>query len=178
MRRPYKRTRSLGLGILRTCKQIHHDAALLPYLLNHFTFSSGDCFATFINSLVPAQAQAIQSMTLDNGCWTDFCIPTLQLNLLENLKDLTVFCRFAQDEESNSLFDHQASKDEMMKTMEVLVHLGVEKARVCCTSLHKGDKKNDCIVMQARLWSRLTEGVIEGRWGVAEKVKRSRLFGC
>lgn len=52
--------RSLHLQVLRVCRQIYAEAALLPFVLNNFSCESPRALEEFENILKPVQRQAIQ----------------------------------------------------------------------------------------------------------------------
>ncbi|KAK3648717.1 hypothetical protein LTR56_000990 [Elasticomyces elasticus] len=57
----------ITLGLLRVCRQIHLEAALLPFTGNRFIFHSGGEMADFMHSIILPQARAIRSVTLVAG---------------------------------------------------------------------------------------------------------------
>lgn len=54
----------LDVSLLQTCKQIHQEAALLPFLLNNFIFERLDHVAKFADKLLAPQRPAVTTMTL------------------------------------------------------------------------------------------------------------------
>lgn len=54
----------LELSLLRVSKQIHREAALLPFLLNRFLFSKPSSLASFANQLLTVQKMAVTSIDL------------------------------------------------------------------------------------------------------------------
>ncbi|KAF2137928.1 uncharacterized protein K452DRAFT_291266 [Aplosporella prunicola CBS 121167] len=56
--------RSLGLSLLRTCKQIYNEAKLIPYSHNVFIFSHIDVLNTFLESRTTSQISAIWHLTV------------------------------------------------------------------------------------------------------------------
>ena len=57
--RPWGR-RSLHLQVLRVCRQIYAEAALLPFALNNFSCESPRALEEFERTLKPVQRQAIR----------------------------------------------------------------------------------------------------------------------
>ena len=55
---------SYTLGLLRTCRQFHHEACLLPYELNCFSFNNERSFRAFMTSLKPCQRRALRTLAL------------------------------------------------------------------------------------------------------------------
>ena len=63
---PQDRTRSLPIALLRTCRSIYDEAAMLPYATNTFAFHETDAIDLFFSrSLLAAQCSAIQNLQLD-----------------------------------------------------------------------------------------------------------------
>jgi hypothetical protein len=56
----------MTLGILLTCRQVHSEAALIPFTLNTFIFETCDTFGNFLTVLKPVQAKAIRSIILES----------------------------------------------------------------------------------------------------------------
>ena len=52
--------RQLGLRLLRVCRQIFTEAALLPYALNEFTFESQEARRQFVKSMRPGKKQIVR----------------------------------------------------------------------------------------------------------------------
>lgn len=76
----------LSLEILGTCRQIHQEAALLPYKGNTFACICLFSLSSFLTALVPAQARAIRSMTL--CCTSTYNNPSFEKLLKAKLKGL------------------------------------------------------------------------------------------
>ncbi|KAK4899744.1 Severe Depolymerization of Actin [Elasticomyces elasticus] len=67
-RRKAPLTPHITLGLLQVCRQIHQEAALLPFTGNRFIFHSGGEMVDFMHSiLILPQARAIRSVTLVAG---------------------------------------------------------------------------------------------------------------
>ncbi|KAK3654469.1 hypothetical protein LTR56_004099 [Elasticomyces elasticus] len=62
----------LGLSILKTCRQAHQEAALLPFASNHFYFSCGAAVINFVRYILLHQARTIRSMSLVIGHRFDY----------------------------------------------------------------------------------------------------------
>ncbi|KAK5703713.1 hypothetical protein LTR97_002726 [Elasticomyces elasticus] len=62
----------LGLSILKSCRMIHQEAALLPFADNHFYFSSGAAVINFVRYILLHQARTIRSMSLVMGHRFDY----------------------------------------------------------------------------------------------------------
>ncbi|KAK5134477.1 hypothetical protein LTR08_006394 [Meristemomyces frigidus] len=57
-------TQLLKLSMLRVCRQVHQEAALLPFQENDFVFFSFGDLKCCIEKLLPAQSKALHSITL------------------------------------------------------------------------------------------------------------------
>jgi hypothetical protein len=58
--------RAMSLGLLVTCRQVHNEAALMPFMLNTFVFDTCETFGNFIAILTPIQARVIRSVILES----------------------------------------------------------------------------------------------------------------
>jgi hypothetical protein len=56
----------MTLGLLSTCRQVHNEAALVPFALNTFIFDTCDTFGNFLAVLKPVQAKEIRSVILES----------------------------------------------------------------------------------------------------------------
>ena len=52
------------LDVLRACRQIHQEAALLPFSENSFCFTSGRALHIFLKATIPQQVRAIKSISI------------------------------------------------------------------------------------------------------------------
>ncbi|KAK5741470.1 hypothetical protein LTR17_003905 [Elasticomyces elasticus] len=83
---------TLPMAVLRTCRQIHQEAALLPFQLNEFSFSQLENLAPFLQSLFQAQARAIESLILQiYRPYHTITLKNLIKSKLRGLKELTCF---------------------------------------------------------------------------------------
>lgn len=90
-RYPLSRAR-LKLSLLRVCRQVYDEAALLPFKYNTFSIESFDALVPFLKSLVPSQARAIKSITLPFACdRKDASESALIKSKLSGLQHLTCF---------------------------------------------------------------------------------------
>ncbi|OCL14808.1 hypothetical protein AOQ84DRAFT_230289 [Glonium stellatum] len=56
-----RRQKVLHMELLRSCKQVYQETALLPYTHNTFSFSSPDALTCFISTLIPDQRCALRA---------------------------------------------------------------------------------------------------------------------
>jgi hypothetical protein len=55
----YQEAQSLHLGLLRVCRQVYGEAALLPYAMNIFSFENDWVMRRCLKTLRPAQKRAM-----------------------------------------------------------------------------------------------------------------------
>lgn len=80
------------LNILSVCRQIHREAALLPYQLNIFYFNHFyNNFSRFREGLVPAQRKEIRSIGLFLNNLVTPNPEELKLYDMPNVRDLSIF---------------------------------------------------------------------------------------
>lgn len=53
--------------MLRTCRQIHDEAALQPLQHNTFAFYGNHCFYAFLRCLLPARQRAMKSIVVNGS---------------------------------------------------------------------------------------------------------------
>ncbi|KAM3417735.1 hypothetical protein BST61_g5968 [Cercospora zeina] len=71
----------LNLALLRVCRQIHAEAALLPYSINEFIIDTiRDTFTLFTSALAPAQQKVIKRIALVGDS-----LPSIQMRHCKNL---------------------------------------------------------------------------------------------
>ncbi|KAK5765418.1 hypothetical protein LTS12_004431 [Elasticomyces elasticus] len=91
-------TMATVLSVLRTCRQIHQEAALLPYQLNNFMCPGTEWLGPFLQTLVPAQAYAIENLTFSNiSTHNTLTFQNLVKVKLKGLKHLTCFVEFSHN---------------------------------------------------------------------------------
>lgn len=64
--RDRNRRDKLGLGLLLTCRQVHAEAAMLPFALNTFIFDSCLTLKAFLTNLAHGQAANVKSVVLES----------------------------------------------------------------------------------------------------------------
>ncbi|KAK0365200.1 hypothetical protein LTR91_012572 [Friedmanniomyces endolithicus] len=75
-----------SLNVLRTCRQVHVEGALIPFKLNDFDFFDFGDVARFLQSLFQEQAHAIEAITL--SCVSPRTTATLGKLVMTRLKGL------------------------------------------------------------------------------------------
>lgn len=71
--RPVRRTLgTLDLSLLRVCKQVHQEAALLPFTLNKYIFPSVSHLAAFASSLLMARKLAVVNIESGMSLWYEY----------------------------------------------------------------------------------------------------------
>ncbi|EMC92089.1 hypothetical protein BAUCODRAFT_151541 [Baudoinia panamericana UAMH 10762] len=83
----------LPVQILATCRQIHQEAALLPFHQNHFEFAVFADIAWFAKTLFPAQTHAIRSVVLSHA-HSMYYTSTFDKLVKSKLRGLTQFTCF------------------------------------------------------------------------------------
>ncbi|KAK5684858.1 hypothetical protein LTS10_002933 [Elasticomyces elasticus] len=81
----------LGLPVLKTCRQVHREAALLPFANNHFYFSCGAAVIHFVRYILLHQARTIRSLSLVIGHRFDYLHAARHLlkSKLRGLRDVS-----------------------------------------------------------------------------------------
>ncbi|GAB1741814.1 hypothetical protein NU219Hw_g7221t1 [Hortaea werneckii] len=88
------------VAVLRVCRQIHDEAALLPFVANFFSFARFTSLSRFLDRLLPAQAHAIQQLAwLEHSNWSSHWHHAAGLALrrrVPSLSQVVVFVEFRQ----------------------------------------------------------------------------------
>ncbi|KAK5684980.1 hypothetical protein LTS10_003055 [Elasticomyces elasticus] len=83
----------ISFELLQVCRQLHREAALVPFTSNHFVFRSGRSLENFVRSILLPQARAVRHATL--VCGTDLLhkagTRTMLANRVWGLQELTVY---------------------------------------------------------------------------------------
>ena len=115
----------LDLGLLLACRQIHREAALIPYVCNTFAFEKGLDLDLFVSqSLLAPQRKAIQSIEVSGWLHGYRGIPGVSpstIQLLQGLEHLSVCVqdfRFVKQVDGPYLFSQLR-----LKTVRVIVEL-------------------------------------------------------
>ncbi|KAK5712222.1 hypothetical protein LTR17_018035 [Elasticomyces elasticus] len=88
-------TAASALAVLIACRQIHQEAALLPYKLNTFECAKLEVLGPFLQALVPAQAHAIEMLTIsDISAYSTATFKKLVKTRLRGLRKIRVYVRF------------------------------------------------------------------------------------
>ncbi|KAI7208384.1 hypothetical protein KC333_g9159 [Hortaea werneckii] len=88
------------VAVLRVCRQIHDEAALLPFVANFFSFARFTSLSRFLDRLLPAQAHAIQRLAwLEHSNWSshwDHAAGMALRRRVPSLSQVVVFVEFRQ----------------------------------------------------------------------------------
>ncbi|RMY83760.1 hypothetical protein D0861_07276 [Hortaea werneckii] len=88
------------VSVLRVCRQIHDEAALLPFVVNFFSFARFTSLSRFLDRLLPAQVHAIQRLAwLEHSNWSSHWSHAAGIALrrrIPSLSQVVVFVEFRQ----------------------------------------------------------------------------------
>lgn len=88
------------VSVLRVCRQIHDEAALIPFVANFFSFARFTSLSRFLDRLLPAQAHAIQRLAwLEHSNWSSHWNHAAGMALrrrVPSLSQVVVFVEFWQ----------------------------------------------------------------------------------
>lgn len=121
---------ALNLGLLRVSRQIHNEAALLPFQLNTFHFMNGFDFDLFFSkALCAEQRQAVQAVHFNDPLEGRYCrrgtVPCIQRRTVLSLKRLEAVS-----------FTHQIDLDiRPEEGMDAFSGLGLRSSTVLVTPL-------------------------------------------
>jgi hypothetical protein len=126
--------RQYSVAWLQTCRQIHEEAALLPFTLNNFILSDLDDIHYFPARLMRTQRKQIHSITLG----TDTMYPTRkQATMLEGLQQVTIFIDQRSQQNAMSLVT-SAARWDLSRCLIALKPVLPVRATVC---IYEDDNK-------------------------------------
>lgn len=124
-----KSVRHYSVALLQTCRQVHSEAALLPFDVNNFSFSGHDKLKTahdFSARLMTSQQESIRSMTLGPTLWTSRPAPIGKpLQNLPALQSVTIF------QEASHTHGAGASREASEPIVDMLKLMKLRRAAVC-----------------------------------------------
>lgn len=136
------------LPILEVCRQIHREAALLPFKHNTFSFGGLRTLEAFLKALVPAQAYAIEAMTivlrgegtegLENPYDTPYSTVTftnLLRSKMKGLKKLLSFVEFPENTYAGHFARSSATKTAWTASITQFEHLSIVSATVAAANV-------------------------------------------
>ncbi|KAK3704999.1 hypothetical protein LTR37_013516 [Vermiconidia calcicola] len=153
-------SRKLDVALLRACRYIHREAALLPYLLNTFAFDCDNIswqWSLFMDALNPSQRRAIRAITLVTSYRNlPHILPAGHVSKLTGLTHVTLYGHYLR------------SAVRMPKTnlLDRLAKLPIKRARICATQTEKPlsrpvDVDPKLLAMRMRRWTQAAEKLIE-----------------
>lgn len=121
--------RVLGLALLQTCRQIHREAALLPFSETHFVCGDIRRFVNLVGRMLIHQASALRQVTVQYlPCLTDFKdIPRLQ-PLVGRLRSLSAVTMSMELITRDSFLRH--ARNDVLKVVGTLKVLPLERVAI------------------------------------------------
>lgn len=115
------------LALLRTCRQVHNEAALLPFQTNTFSFLTSTGMNVFLKTLMAVQRRAIVSMVFGSIFLHS---ARKQVKELVGLKELILFAELPE-----YLWilpaDASSAREQLMTAVSVFEPLSLTSATVC-----------------------------------------------
>ncbi|KAK5711999.1 hypothetical protein LTR17_018138 [Elasticomyces elasticus] len=142
----------LGLRLLRVCRQVHQEAALLPYQENNFVMERGFLtLSRFLMALMPVQSQALHSLEIvvDHPTYGE---PDDQLKSayirarLPKLRSLVVLVQLRK----GTLFFPKTVREQIAAKILLFRHLPLSSVTV---ATHYLEKYAIMSVEEAKAWS-------------------------
>lgn len=158
---------TLALDLLRTCRQIHQEAALLPFKCNLFSLRSVGDLDRFIGALVTMQAQAVEriSLVLPASIFhTPASFRTQTLDKLTGLKALTAFIEFEYNLDVRLFVNEERYRDAMGETIASFAKSPITSAHVAvCDTEYFQSRRAPYELVPAPLaakWTKRVEGLL------------------
>jgi len=160
----------LPVALLRTCRQIHQEAALLPCQEDIFSFWTMGEMGQFLKSLVPAQVHAIERITLRlNGSYVATTFEKLiqsKLKGLVGLKELLCFVPLMQTKQGKTDFVESSTRRHCAMSLMQFRGLPKVSAVVVTSRVFVTDEQlvgcSDVFNAMAREWAKEVEEGIMG----------------
>lgn len=122
------------LNVLKVSRQVHAEAALLPYQLNTFYFNSYDAFTCFRDGLGTDHRRAARSVAfnLTRGSLYDPSPP--RLHDMDGIQDISLFLTSSQHQLLPELTrSHQGVEDLGIPALKELLRVGLDLQSVSVT---------------------------------------------
>ncbi|KAK3631017.1 hypothetical protein LTR56_015982 [Elasticomyces elasticus] len=125
----------LHLNVLRACRQIHQEAAILPYAENVFAFASNDDLDFFLDTIIVEQARALQRLVvtrLGQKC-TNYDPPICPKYLeskLQSLEELTAFFEFTGGISARDFTSEAYKRFDLARHLMVFEDVVIKKVTV------------------------------------------------
>jgi hypothetical protein len=172
------------LGILSVCRQIHHEAALLPFSGNSFSFDSAFSLYKFLESVAPQQAAAVKSILLQLGSpqrgqpSRRDILPKLQdlvCKRLAQIEKLILFVEMRYDSSAIFFFHSEKIRNFVAEEAMLLHRFSLSSVRVV---LYTASSLYGVIPAQlARNWEEELERQFLIPWNPTKKRKERREAG-
>ena len=175
--------RRLNLSVLGVCRQIHREAALIPYEANVFSLQSPCTVEPFLSALVSAQARAVRNLTLSRvGTYRLVGDRRLIGRKLRGLRDLTCSVSFNNirflgrveygDETRKAVARNVVQFGEYAPLRSVAVAvIGKVNLRVSAPQPSLEEQRRSEFL---KTWAKGVEGAVMEAFGGAERAKEKR----
>ncbi|KAK5164682.1 uncharacterized protein LTR77_009888 [Saxophila tyrrhenica] len=117
-----------SIALLRTCKQIHHESALLPFKINTFSFRSAMELERFANRLLPCQREALVDITLGGILSSNWLA---LIKRMRSVQHITLFHEhFYHLTQANKGYD--VVREQLLQVFGEFKEMGVETTLAIC----------------------------------------------
>ncbi|KAK5701337.1 hypothetical protein LTR17_022667 [Elasticomyces elasticus] len=123
----------LHLNALRACRQIHQEAAILPYAENVFAFASNDDLDFFLDTVILEQARALQRIVIahsDQGSDDPPLDVKFLKSKLQNLEVLVAFVEFSGGGRARHFSNEQYVRDLVARNLLAFDGVLIKKVTV------------------------------------------------
>lgn len=151
----------LYIGLLQTCRQIYHEAALLPFSLNTFSFGYPNSLQGLLYSLSDAQRRAIRSISIVRpSAWRqNRCLNVL--SKLEGLKEITIYGHHYQGRDGVRYGIHDWVCGQLEQLPISVANICLTKGRPA-THVRYGQALTEYQLKLSREWCRALENRLIG----------------
>ncbi|KAK4957651.1 hypothetical protein LTR10_005618 [Elasticomyces elasticus] len=136
----------LHLNALRTCRQIHQEAAILPYAENVLAFASNNSLDYFLDTVVLEQARALQRIVIarsDQGSYDPPLDVKFLKSKLQNLEELIAFVVFSGGATARHFSSEQYVRDLEARNLLAFDGVLIKQVTVAAYNIYKNENLPD-----------------------------------
>ncbi|KAK4888030.1 hypothetical protein LTR27_013019 [Elasticomyces elasticus] len=126
--------RRIHLDVLGACRQIHQEAAILPYAENVLAFTSKDSLTYFLDTIILEQARALQRIVIARPVKMPRLGRPLDAKFweskLQSLEELTAFVEFAGEDMARAFSSQAHMRDRVARNLMAFDGVLIKKVTV------------------------------------------------
>ncbi|KAK5717985.1 hypothetical protein LTR15_008828 [Elasticomyces elasticus] len=138
----------LHLDVLRACRQVHQEAAILPYAENVLTFMFNDSLDYFLDTIILEQARALQRIVIirphQERLHFDLPLDAKFLeSKLQSLEELTTFVEFTGGDTERVFAREAYVRDDVALNLMAFDGVSIKEVTVAAYNVEADDEWDD-----------------------------------